>query len=143
MPRNSGINKTNCESTSFNISKCKNLSVNFSNNGNKSSFSNYNNNHLRIEYTNIRSVLNKIDFLENYLYMKDIDLFFLTETWLTPKVNDAIVCPSQYNIIRNDRLSRGGGVAVLYKNSLKVFKIKKDFNFIHNISFEYVCIIRM
>ena len=59
---------------------------------------------------------------------------------MTPKVNDAIVCPSGYNIIRNDRLSRGGGVAVLYKNSLKVFKVKTDFIPIHNISFEYVSI---
>ena len=56
--------------------------------------------------------------------MKDIDLFFLTETWLTPKVNDAVICPRNYNIVRNDRISRGGGVAVLYKDSFKGFSVK-------------------
>ena len=72
--------------------------------------------------------------------MKDIDLFFLTKTWLTPKVNDAIICPINYNIVRNDRISRGGGVAVLYKNSLKVFKVKKYLNSFNSIGFEFLCI---
>ena len=135
MPRSSGIKKTDCKSNLLNVYKNFNISASF-NKINKSSLSS--NSNLKICYTNIRSVLNKGDILENYLYMKDIDLFFLTETWLTPKVNDAIICPSNYNIVRSDRISRGGGVAVLYKNSLKVFKVKKDLNLFNSIGFEYL-----
>ena len=139
MPTNSGMNRTDCKSDLLNFSKNVNLSVSF-NKTNKSSFNSYSNSNLKIFYTNIRSVLNKVDILENYLYMKDIDLFFLTERWLTPKVNDAIICPRNYNIVRNDKISRGGGVAVVYKNSLKVFSVKKDLNLISIIGFEYLCI---
>ena len=66
--------------------------------------------------------------------MKNVDLLFLTETWLTPKVSDATMCPFDYNIIRKDRLSRG--VAVLFKNSLKIIQI--NFSSIININFEYL-----
>ena len=107
---------------------------------NQSSINSYINSNLKIFYTNIRSALNKVDILENYLYMKDIDLFFLTETWLTSKVNDAVICPRNYNIVRNDRISRGGGVAVLYKDSFKVFSVKNDINLINTLGFEYLCI---
>ena len=141
MPRNSRIDKTNCKSTILNTSKNNNLCVNCSINDNKFSFINYNNNHLKIDYTNIRSVLNKtkasstvfcnnlnpssknvllkvsytnirsilnkISFVECYMCTKNIDLFFLTETWLTPTVIDSNFCPLGYSIIRNDRLSRG------------------------------------
>ena len=144
-PRSSGINSKNCESicesTTLNTSKHLKCSDKFSINHNKFSFNRHNNcnsKYLRIEYTIIRSVLNKVIFLENYLYMNNIDLFFLTETWLTPKANDAIVCPSNFNIIRNDRKSRG--VAVLCRNSLEVYKVKKDLISINNTNFEYICI---
>ena len=66
--------------------------------------------------------------------------FFLTETWWTPKVNDAIVCSSNYNIVENNGTSRVGGVAVLYRNSLLVFKVKKELISINKINFGYICI---
>ena len=78
-----------------------------------STFSICNNNScLKVDYTNTRFVLNKVEFLEKYIYIKNGDLQFLTETWLTPKVSDATVCPSDYNIIRNDRLNRREGLDV-------------------------------
>ena len=74
-PRNSGINRTDCKSDFLNFYKKPNLSASFDK-INQSSFNSYINSNLKIFYTNIRSVLNKVDILENYLYMKDIDLFF-------------------------------------------------------------------
>ena len=139
-PRISGIGRGNRETTVKNISKHNVLTDRFNVNAKKFSFINCNNNYIKVEYTNIRSVLNKIDILENYLYLNNIDLFFLTETWLTTKVNDAIVCPSNYNIFRNDRSSRGGGVAIIFKNSLKVIKVKNDFISTNNVNFEYLCV---
>ena len=134
-PRISGIGRGNRETTVKNNSKHNVLTDRFNVNANKFSFINCNNNYIKVEYTNITSVLNKIDILENYLYLNNIDLFFLTETWLTTKVNDAIVCPSNYNIFWNDRSSRGGGVAIIFKNSLKVIKVKNDFISTYNINF--------
>ena len=44
---------------------------------------------------------------------KNVDLLFLTDTWLNPNVVDSNFCPSGYNIIRNDR--RGTGQVLLLK----------------------------
>ena len=84
IPMSSGIGCKNCKSTASNTSKDLNFSDKFSTNHNKFSFNIYNtcnSKHLRVEYINIRSVLNKVESLENYLSLIDIDLFFLTETW--------------------------------------------------------------
>ena len=103
-PRISRISEGNCESTVINV-----LADRFNFNANKFSYINCNTNYLKADYTNIRSVLNKF-----YINLNNIDLFFLTETCLTNKVNDATVCPSSFNIYQNDRFSRGGGVAVIF-----------------------------
>ena len=84
-PRSSEVSNKNCESTVLNTFKYLKLSDKFSNNSNKFSFNsnkNCNSKHLRIEYTNIRPVLNKVYFLENYLYMNNIDFFLLKHGWL-------------------------------------------------------------
>ena len=57
----------------------------------------------------------------------NVDLLFLTETWLNSNVIDSNFCPLGYNIIRNDRLGRGGGVAVIFKNSLKIIEVTSKF----------------
>ena len=51
---------------------------------------------------------------------QNLDLFFLTETWLNSNIIDPNFCPLGYNIIRNDRIGRGGGVAVIFNNFLKL-----------------------
>ncbi len=89
----------------------------------------------RIELCNIRSVSNKCNVVSSYLStLAEVDLLFLTETWLKPKHNDSMFCPDGYQAIRCDRIgSRGGGVAVLYNNNLQVAEVditlKKDNNF--------------
>ena len=66
------------------------------------------------------------------------DFLFVVETWLTPKFQDALLCPLGYSFIRKDRITkRGGGVLVLYKNNLTVIDISKtDENQIEHISIE-------
>lgn len=44
------------------------------------------------------------------------DVVAITETWLTPDVYDSEIAPPSYSVIRKDRLTRGGGVALLIKN---------------------------
>ena len=79
---------------------------------------------LKVSYTNIRSILNKISFVEFYMCTKNIDLFFVTETWLNPNIINSNFCPSGYNVIRNDRLSRGEALLFLLKIVLNLLKLK-------------------
>ena len=68
---------------------------------------------------NSRSILNKLTHLSSLLTSNMYDFIFISETWLKPCYNDSfIVDASNYHIVRSDRLEhRGGGVAVIYKNS--------------------------
>ena len=78
---------------------------------------------------NIRSMINKLEELENIILQLDPDIICLTETWLddtTPKTYNPI---DGYTLIRKDRTEefktkhnkkKGGGVAILHKNKLRV-----------------------
>ena len=81
---------------------------------------------LNVICLNARSIMNKINILNNYLvYLQcSTDLLFITETWLNDSTPDSLFCPSGYHCIRNDRISsRGGGVLVLYRSNLSVTQI--------------------
>ena len=81
--QNSGISSNNCESNCeprvLNTSKNLEFSDKFSINHNKLSYryNNCNSIHVRTEHFNIKFVLVKVDILENYLYMNNIDFFYL------------------------------------------------------------------
>ena len=88
---------------------------------------------------NARSVRNKTLALKDHVVDRDIDIFALTETWLSPTQDEPIIsdlCPTGYTFSCTSRGSRGGGVAVLHKKSLKFKKqsiIKHRFK-----SFEFI-----
>ena len=76
-----------------------------------------------VSYFNARSIMNKLNILQNYIVniYPNTDMFFITETWLHKSAPDSLFCPSSYSCIRNNRVSgRGGGVMVLYKNTVNV-----------------------
>ncbi len=50
--------------------------------------------------------------------MYNYDIFCLSETWLSP--NEVCPIPPNYDMYRNDRTGRGGGVAILIKKQFKV-----------------------
>lgn len=68
----------------------------------------------------------KIDVLRNYVGQNNFSAVFLTETYLTTDVQDSFFGLPDYSIFRKDRdldasaKSKGGGVAILVKNSYKV-----------------------
>ena len=79
---------------------------------------------LKVEFCNIRSIANKVDLVKSYISAKDIDLLFLTETWLCSKISNSI-CPNGYNVIRSDRQHlSGGGVLLFYKKELPINVVK-------------------
>ena len=71
---------------------------------------------IKILCWNCNSIKNKHIELSNYMYLNNIDIVGLNETKLDRTVE--LIVPG-YSIYRNDRDSRGGGVAVLIKKSIK------------------------
>ena len=65
---------------------------------------------------------NKLNLISSYLNTRtDLDLLFLTETWLHANYLDSMFCPPGYQCLRCDRKDvRGGGVMVFYKDGLNI-----------------------
>ena len=80
---------------------------------------------------NFRSIMNKLEELENICRKYDPDILCITETWMDESVPAQSHIPSGYKVIRKDRSekfkqkygkSKGGGVAIFYKSHLRVDK---------------------
>ncbi|XP_040061475.1 uncharacterized protein LOC115318981, partial [Ixodes scapularis] len=67
---------------------------------------------------NARSLLNKVDALESILLEYNPEIVTVTETWLHPLISDSEILPPDYIILRKNRLTRGGGVAIILKRGL-------------------------
>ena len=67
---------------------------------------------------NIRSVRNKINFIENFL--SDFDILALTETHLDEQVRDEDINVETFSnkILRKDRTNHGGGLLIYSKDEL-------------------------
>ena len=86
-------------------------------------------NNITIAHSNVRSLIPKMHLVRRTLNDQNIDVMCITETWLTPKTKTLDL--SGYKIVRRDRLAqsgkvgtaastRGGGVAILYREHLHV-----------------------
>ena len=93
---------------------------------------------LNLLYLNARSVCNKTEMLANKIQEENVDICCIAETWLHEGDRDNVIigqlCPTGYDIIHQPRKTRGGGVAVVYRNSLKMDRIG-DYDF---KTFEYL-----
>ena len=82
---------------------------------------------LRICTLNPWSVCNKTTILHDFIIDQQLDIFALTETWLTGTDTDnpiiSALLPNGYTIIHNPRQARGGVTAIIHRNSLTVTKI--------------------
>ena len=81
---------------------------------------------------NCTSIRNKKHKLEQFLFTNNINICCLSETFLMRGEFFAI---KNYNIIRSDRLTRSGGVAILIKNNIKF----KDLNINSNHESIEIC----
>ena len=66
---------------------------------------------------NVRSICNKTDKVMQAL--DGVDIAFITESWLTESSGDIIYIIKNYGfkVYRTDRGSKGGGIAVIYRNT--------------------------
>ena len=84
----------------------------------------------KIGTINVQSIKNKDTFLAQEISTNNIDLTLLTETWLndipqdTAWLHQSDLIQSGYAISMHNRLSRGGRIALIYKDSMKVKKIE-------------------
>lgn len=62
--------------------------------------------------------MNKIEQLEAILIALNPDIVCITETWLHGDIKDHEIVPPGYTIVRKDRITRGGGVAVLLRQGI-------------------------
>ena len=69
--------------------------------------------------------------LSTELTTNNIDLCFISETWLNNNVPSNLICPDGYVIVRKDRADgrRGGGVAIVCRNDWSIRPITSGNNF--------------
>ena len=79
---------------------------------------------LSIGLLNCQSVLRKSEQITDYLLELDLDILFLTETWLQPgstvngTINDLTVPEHSFKHKPRKAKHRGGGIGILYKSSI-------------------------
>ncbi|KAI4455891.1 hypothetical protein MML48_8g00001084 [Holotrichia oblita] len=74
-----------------------------------------------------RKVLPKLADVQQVMNDFNVDVFCLTETWLTNAVDNSMVRIEGYNLYRRDRDGRcGGGVAIYARSCFKCFVIKSN-----------------
>ena len=90
-------------------------------------------NDLLIIHLNCRSLIKKLEELQNIIDLLNPDILCLSETWLDNSVPLNSHIPAGYNIIRKDRTEdfqikykkkHGGGTAIIYKSYLYLVKKK-------------------
>ena len=86
---------------------------------------------LKCRLINARSLSNKLPDLHDLLYNScpQIDILFVTESWLTNSVSDGVLDPqNRFCIYRHDRPDdlRGGGVCIFTNKFLKVNQLNTD-----------------
>ena len=78
-------------------------------------------------HLNIRSLWPKIDLLRQYIYEnKNINVFTISESWLTPDITDNLLNIDDHTLYRLDRswgdtphtTKKGGGVCMYVRNDL-------------------------
>lgn len=88
-----------------------------------------------ILHYNCRSIMNKIEELWNICSKLKPEIICLTETWLDESSSKTAHIPEGYKILRCDRTetfkqkygkTNGGGTAILYREDIRVRKLKID-----------------
>ena len=90
-----------------------------------------NHDYLCLSCFNARSICNKTLQITELLLEQDIDIMCLTETWLKKSSNATILELSEmgYGIIHTPRFTKGGGTAILFKDSF-IMKRQKTTNYV-------------
>ncbi len=84
-------------------------------------------NSINISHINARSINNKFHKINSLIVEHNIHILCISETWLN-KETKYLDLPSNYDIIRNDRIGKkGGGVAIIYKSIFNLSNINTSY----------------
>ena len=72
-----------------------------------------------LSHLNCRSLFPNINDIRDILTLHSFSVLALTETWLTPNISDGDMFVSNYKLLRRDRGSRGGGVALYIRADIQ------------------------
>ena len=88
---------------------------------------------------NVRSITHKMDSIRLLLKDNNLDVLTVSETWLSPKVTDAEITFPGYSIVRKDRNSGGGGVAIFIRDRIPFkTRTKSDWQCVKNTKKESI-----
>ena len=77
--------------------------------------------------TNVRSLAPKIDEVREFMMENEINLSFLTETWLNDSITDSVVSIPGFTIIRKDRsINNHGGICIYIRDGDTKLKILSE-----------------
>ena len=70
-------------------------------------------------HINIRSLLPKLDLLKSWVHTVTPDVLAISESWLKKSIANPDIFIPGYNVFRQDRATKGGGVALYVKDHLQ------------------------
>lgn len=87
-------------------------------------------NKLNICHINVQSLcarkFSKFEELKHIFLDSKVDVICMTETWLSPAINDTLIAIPGFNLLRHDRNRHGGGICVYYRQNLKCRVLKRS-----------------
>lgn len=83
---------------------------------------------MEIAHLNVCSLVPKFESLRNHILDKGYCIFAISETWLNENIDDNSLHIPGYSIVRADRTSRGGGIALYVHKSVKYSRILTSTN---------------
>lgn len=89
-----------------------------------------------IGHQNLRSYNDKFPMVLKLVTDYNLDVFCLTETWF--KEDSEYCVPDGYKMYRKDRLTRGGGVAIIVRKYFKVRVMNYDIKWLDRSCVEYL-----
>lgn len=84
---------------------------------------------INIGNVNIRSLNSGFDLFKDIISENSLDVIGITETWLQEDFPSKYVSIKDYNLVRSDRPTRGGGVGIYLKQCYKFKVYYKHENF--------------
>ena len=85
-----------------------------------------------VKFNNSNKTESNLERFQNFVYSEDFDIVcVINETWLSVNVYNAEILHSGYTIVRNDRITRGGGVLLGVKTS--TFKSVREIEYKHEL----------
>ena len=94
---------------------------------------------LNIFYSNIRSLVPKIDNLRIFCSIYHPDIICMVESWLSTEISDSEISIQGYSVIRLDRNRHGGGVLIYVKYMFTYSLVFKGTDDLELIVVSFLC----